>query len=57
MGLAILFTQFLDKFLAVVPGHSLDGQILPLEVARVVAHHHLPLFLRDWMDAKIEPLG
>src|ERR1019366_1140674 len=46
------------ELLAILPRNLFDRQILfALEVAWIVAHHRLPLFLRDEMHAHVETLA
>src|ERR1019366_6435353 len=56
--LLIFFPQLLDELLAIPPRNLVHWQaLLALEMAGVVAHHRLPLFLRDEVDAHVEPFG
>ena len=56
--LLVLFPQFLDELLAIIPGNLFDRQVLfALEVAGIVAHDLLPLFLGHGVNAHVEALG
>ena len=56
--LLVFFPQFLDELLAIVPGNIFDREVLfALELAGIVAHDCLPLFLGHGMNAHVEALG
>ena len=55
--LLVFFPQFLHERLAIIPGNVFHRQVLfTLEMAGVVTHHSLPLFLGDEMNPHVESL-
>ena len=46
--------QARDKSLTIIPTHLLHGQIIALEIRRVIPHHYTPKRLRDLVFTKIK---
>ena len=56
--LLVLFPQFLDELLAIIPGNLFHRQVfLAFEMAGVVAHDLLPLFLGHGMNSDVKAFG
>ena len=49
--------HLLQEILRVVPGHAFHWQVISLEIARIIAHHRLPLRLRHLILPHLESLG
>ena len=53
--LLVFFSQFLDEFLAIIPGHHFHWQVLfALEMAGILAGDLLPLFLGHGVNTHVE---